>query len=365
MAWESHYRKDNPNGLKATQGGSSAFRFSVNPWPNENDQLSRLTLNGSHTQKEFVQGQTIITDITVDNLDENAKERLVGQVYHPVTGEIVPGAKAYINADGKVVIEMPQGVVDENGKLNKNSIFYKDANYRGIQNLDVKFFARPRTAEEFKTLAETPDDYGETGTYTGSNAGTKTINHNGQEVTIDLQGIDRYDHYNLIGSFKLNLDDTRYYDQSFKDAEGKNTAKHVYSTVIPGQAFSVDMYIPDEMKKDGELDKTLHPNQKTKDEMETARDNQQVVAEVNWSFIHKENEGKKEEDQWKLIYDKDTLPTSFSVIAPKSAKPGDFVAVPLVYTYTNGSTDTHWFHFVVKESDNNRPVYQAEVGPQG
>ena len=31
MAWEGKYTKDNPNGLKATQGDSAAFTFTVNP----------------------------------------------------------------------------------------------------------------------------------------------------------------------------------------------------------------------------------------------------------------------------------------------------------------------------------------------
>ncbi|MCY3041207.1 G5 domain-containing protein [Aerococcus sp. JJEM-2022c] len=57
--------------------------------------------------------------------------------------------------------------------------------------------------------------------------------------------------------------------------------------------------------------------------------------------------------------------TSLSVKAPTNAKAGDFVAIPVEYTYTNGSTDTHWFHFVVQDSDNNKPEYHAEVGFQG
>lgn len=74
---ESNYLKDNPNGpLWATQGPSSAYGFAVNPWPNENDMLSLIKLNGSHNKKEFVQGQTITTDITIENLDDNAKKKI-------------------------------------------------------------------------------------------------------------------------------------------------------------------------------------------------------------------------------------------------------------------------------------------------
>lgn len=216
MAWEEgHYTKDNPSGLKATEGPNVAFTFTINPWPNENDRLSLIKLNGTDDQKEFVQGQTITTKVKVENLDENARLRLVGQVYHPITGEVVEGAKAYINDEGKVVVDMPKGAVDENGNINKDSIFYKDPKYKGIQNLEVKFFARPRTKAEFEqNIANNDENYG---TYTQTGAGTRIINHRGEDVEVDLQGIDRYDHYNLISGFKINLDDTRYYDQGFID----------------------------------------------------------------------------------------------------------------------------------------------------
>ena len=354
IAWKGNYTKDNPNGSKATQGTSSAFGFTVNPWPNENDQLSVIKLNGSHNQKEFVQGQTITTKVKVENLDENARERLVGQVYHPITGEVVPGAKAYINENDYVVVEMPKGAIDEKGNINKGSIFYKDPKYKALQNLEVKFFARPRTEEEFRAIGIAAN-YGEDH-YTSTGAGTETINHKGKDVVIDKQGIDRYDHYNEIGRFKINLDDTRYYDQGFIDGNKDDTSKHTSSAVRPGEEFEVNLYIPEDKK-----DKDLFPNQKTPEEMEAAKDNNQAVGTIDWQFINKINEGKKSEDQWKLEYDESTLPTTFKITPPKSAKAGEFVAVPLTYTYTNGSTDTHWFHFVVQESTNNRPDYFVQV----
>ena len=352
MAWEGHYTKDNPNGLKATEGSNVAFTFTVNPWPNENDRLSLIKLNGTHDQKEFVQGQTITTKVKVENLDENARLRLVGQVYHPITGEVVEGAKAYINDEGMVVVEMPKGAVDENGNINKDSIFYKDPKYKGIQNLEVKFFARPRTAGEFRAIV----DSNMGGFYTQTGAGTRIINHKGEDIEVDLQGIDRYDHYNLIGGFKINLDDTRYYDQGFIDGNKDDTSKHTSSAVKPGEEFEVNLYVPEDKK-----DKDLFPNQKTPEEMEAAKENAQAVGSIDWQFIDKINEGKNEEDKWKLEYDESTLPTTFKITPPKSAKAGEFVAVPLTYTYTNGSTDVHWFHFVVQESTNNKPEYEVKV----
>ena len=353
MAWEGKYKKDNPYGPYATQGGSATFTFTVNPWPNENDKLSLIKLNGSHDKKEFVQGQTINTGVKVENLDANARERLVGQVYHPITGKVVEGAKAYIDENDRVVVEMPKGAVDENGNINEDSIFYNDVDYKGLQNLEVKFFARPRTAAEFRAIIENDED--NYGTYTSTGAGEATINHKGTDVVIDKQGIDRYDHYNLIGGFKLNLDDTRYYDQGFIDGNQDDTSKHISSAVKPGEEFNVDLYVPEDKK-----DKDLFPNQKTPKEMQDAKDAKQATASVDRSFLKKANEGKKPEDQWQLEFD-ESNPTSLKIIPPKSAKAGEFVAVPLTYTYTNGSTDVHWFHFVVQESTYIKPEYETQV----
>ena len=354
MAWEGRYLRDNANGLKATQGDNAAFSFTVNPWPNENDKLSLIKLQGEYKDKVFVQGQKVNTGVKVQNLDENAKKRLVGQVYNPNTGKVVPGAKAYIDENGIVQVEMPKGVINEDGTLNKDSIFYKDNDYKGIQSLDVKFFARPRTEAEFRAVGKEAN-FGED-KYTQTGAGTKTINHNGEDVEVDLQGIDRYDHYNLIGNLKLNLDDTRYYDQGFQDGNSEDTSKHTSSAVQPGEEFEVNLYVPEDKK-----DKDVFPNQKTPEEMEAAKDNNQAIGSIDKKFIDKINEGKEEKDKWKIDYDESTLPTTFKVTPPKSAKAGDFVAVPLTYTYTNGSTDTHWFHFVVQESTYIRPEYGTEV----
>ena len=240
---------------------------------------------------------------------------------------------------------------DENGKsiINEDSIFNTKA-YKGIQQLDVKFFARPRTAEEFAKIAETPDDLGSTGTYVETGAGTADINHKGTNVTIDKQGIDRYDHYNLIGDFKLNLDDTRYYDQKFEDGNGDDTSKVTSSAVKPGEPFKVGIVEPE---NPGETDKSA-------DDMNGAESRGEASGKLIMDFINRENEGKAEEDQWKVDLKKGDI-SNFTITPPKSAKAGDFIAIPIEYTYTNGSKDVHWFHFVVQESTYIKPEYDTQV----
>ncbi|MGX7105491.1 G5 domain-containing protein [Globicatella sanguinis] len=354
FGFNDNYTRDNPN-IKFF-GDSFILGYKVNPWPNENDKLEELKLNKNNydeKSKYFVQGQEIDTGIKVDNIDENAKERIVGQVYNPITGKIVPGASAYIGDNGNIHIKMPEGALkkDENGKtvINENSIF-NTPEFKGLQTFDVQFFARPRTADEFKTIAETPDGSGEIGIYTETGAGTADINHKGTNVTIDKQGIDRYDHYNLIGSFNLNLDDTRYYDQKFEDGNGDDTTKVTSSAVKPGEPFKVGIVEPE---NSGETDKSA-------EEMNEAEARGEASGNLIMDFIERQNKGKAEVDQWKVELHKGDI-ANFTITPPKSAKAGDFMAIPIEYTYTNGSKDVHWFHFVVQESDYIKPEYETQV----
>ncbi len=374
MAWEGKYTKDNANGLKATQGDSANFYFTVNPWPNENDKLQLIKLEGEYKDKVFVQGQEVDTGIKVENLDDNAKERLVGQVYNPNTGKIVPGASAYIDENGIVKIRMPKGALkqDASGKyvVDEKSIF-NTADYKGIQHLDVRFFARPRTKGEFENVASKNNEFTNgDAKYTETGAGSATINHKGQDVEIDKQGIDRYDHYNLIGKFNLNLDDTRHYEQEFKDDKGNTLDEHTSTKVIPGQDFSVQIKDPAETggtkKTGGEMDGAYSRGEasgKLKAEFLDIA-NKQIADDLGVDFKEFITSDEYADKRWTVDGKSDNI-SKFTIRAPKQAKAGDFLALPVEYTYTNGSIDTHWFHFVVQETNNNKPEYLAEVGPQG
>ena len=351
FGFKDDYIQDNP--ANHFFKGNFGITYKVNPWPNENDKLELLKLNGQYNEKVFVQGQDIDTGIKVDNIDDNAKERLVGQVYNPITGKIVPGASAYIADDGNIHVKLPEGALkkDKSGKtvINEDSIF-NTPDFKALQNLDVKFFARPRTADEFKAIADAGEEEWDKGTYVGTGAGSATINHNGKDVTIDKQGIDRYDHYNLIGNFKLNLDDTRYYDQRFEDGNGDDTSKVTSSAVKPGEPFKVGIVEPE---NPGDTDKSA-------EEMNEAEKKGEASGRLIMDFINRENKGKAPEDQWKVDVDPADI-SNFTITPPKSAKAGDFIAIPLEYTYTNGSKDVHWFHFVVQESTYIKPEYDAQV----
>ena len=99
---------------------------------------------------------------------------------------------------------------------------------------------------------------------------------------------------------------------------------------------------------------------KTADEMNEAEGRGEAAGKLIMDFINRENKGKAEANQWKVKTDPNDI-ASFTITAPESAKAGDFIAIPVEYTYTNGSKDTKWFHFVVQESTYIKPEYDAQV----
>ena len=76
-----HYKEKNID--KAKQIFSESFvSFVMNPYPNENDKFKIIKLNGAEATDVIpAKGQLVKTGARIDNLDENAYERLVSQTY--------------------------------------------------------------------------------------------------------------------------------------------------------------------------------------------------------------------------------------------------------------------------------------------
>lgn len=385
FAWKDEYKKDTIAKKKQFFNATDSIATTFNPYPNENDELYTMNVVGDTTvNKAFVKGQLIHTGAKIENIDANGAKRIVGQVYFP-TGEIVEGTSTFVvtedNKDeiakkfpnetinvGDVMVQMPQGALQ-----NKNGQF-NDLKFAGVQNLEAKFYARPRTEKEFKEIVNKLNNGDEDIDYkfVETGAGNQTIKFKGADVVVPKQGFDCYDHYNLLGNIKINLDDTRHYDQSFghtDDATGKVTDSNdrTYFDIAPDVEFDVNMYEPGEKEK--------KPHQKSDTEMKKADQREEVRGDINFEFVEKANKqiakdlGKdvkdlEDDEKWKVEL-KDGDITKFKITAPKRAKAGDFIAVPVTYTYTNGSKDSHWFHFVVQENPKNVSDYNVQKGSAG
>ncbi|MGX6485643.1 MAG: G5 domain-containing protein [Aerococcus sanguinicola] len=361
IGWKSEYTQNNPNN-KLLEGTNFATGFSVNPYPNENKNLSIISVVGeTNVAKVPVQGQYLKTGARIENLLPEDYTRITSEVYHP-DGTVVDPKEAQailVTPDNQaeiakevgevnpadIVFKMPQGALQD-----PNSIF-NNKRFNGIQNLNVRFFARPRTADEFSAIVKEANDLQgyEDKFYVPTGAGAEVINHNGQTVTIDKQGIARYDHYNKVGEITVNLDDTRYYDQTFNRIQGpKDTA---YSNALrPGKSIT--------LKINSRSGEGSDPS-KSYEDMQGA----QSQGRANGKLVEKFKKDA-EAKGWK-VETKPGNPSEFTVTAPADAQPGDTMYLPIEYTYTNGSKDTHAFYFVVRDSDNNVPVYHAEIGYQG
>ncbi|MCY3030317.1 G5 domain-containing protein [Aerococcus sp. Group 1] len=362
FAWKSEYTRDNPN-TKMFTGKDFATGFSVNPYPNENKNLSIISVVGeTNVAKVPVQGQYLKTGARIENLLPEDYTRITSEVYHP-DGTVVdpkearailvtPDNQAELTAQvgavnpGDIVFKMPEGALQD-----PNSIFNNNK-FRGIQNLRARFFARPRTADEFKNIVnEINTNQGYTDKYyVETGAGTQVINHNGQAVTIDKQGIARYDHYNKVGEITVNLDDTRYYDQTFNRIQDPTKDTDYSNALRPGKSITLKINSPSGVGSD--------PS-KSYDDMKNA----QAEGRTNGKLVDQFKKAA-EAKGWKVETTPGN-PSEFTVTAPADAQPGDTMYLPIEYTYTNGSKDTHAFYFVVQDSDNNVPAYHAEIGYQG
>lgn len=155
-------------------------------------------------------------------------------------------------------------------------------------------------------------------------------------------------------------------------ATEKKASDHKFSKVYPGQDFEIRIKDPqgdeaDGIRKSGaDMDAAYHAGQATgalnKEFLEVA--NRQIAENLGVDYNEFITNEDYKEKRWSIDGKEDNI-SHFTIHAPKNAKAGDFLALPVEYTYTNGSQDIHWFHFVVQETNNNRPEYLAEVGAQG
>ncbi len=99
--------------------------------------------------------------------------------------------------------------------------------------------------------------------------------------------------------------------------------------------------------------------------MQDAVDKGEASVEIDQNFINTQNAKLNPDNRWIVEPSKEGGASNFTIIPPKTSEPGDHFSFPVTYTYTNGSTDVHWFHFVVQKSDNNAPKYRAKAGFEG
>lgn len=328
--------------------------YSVVPFPNENKNGGLITLNTDDIyefEKEIkpVQNQVIDTGIKVNNLlthdsftfnDEDGNEvtiegyndasRLVGQAYDK-DGNPLKDVRVYYE-DDQVKIELPKGALENN-----DSVFNRiDGPYRNYRDLNIELFMAPRTEDQLKV---------------------EVLEYNSEATNLNQDKFARYNTYNKVGKFTLNIDDKSNYQIGFSKDEtnADGTIKKVDETytlkeLTAGKEYEIDT------SSNHEINKALF-----KDAF-VAAEKGEVKMTLDQGDI------KKLQDKgWTVTTSADADPAGgyslgdIVVRPPLDAEIGDEGILRAYYDFTNGSRQTFILPYRVTAEGIEKPHYDHQT----
>ncbi|WP_087116883.1 G5 domain-containing protein [Corynebacterium urinipleomorphum] len=309
-AWMGKYTKENPNGLKATQGDNAAFRAVVNPWPSENIECNPITVSWEDFEKHVIVAgdETKVGHINIPALTGGGTDDSISRM----VVEAYDGNGKFIGTTDPAVSGGEQNLrVDDNG-----DIYFTWPEYRGTdlatdKNVNFSVLAQPRSVGQLQAAAE-HNNSGEGKAFDSSNS------------------LERYSKANVIDSKAFSLDDTEYHDPKY----GKTSA-----TIISG------------------VDSATGPLA-TEPQKVTFTQVPDLIADLKKKKDQGGFEAKVKLDKkyvyagWSVEMDKETH--EVTVTAPENPEPGTFALPKVVVEYSNGSTDV--LELLVVVDPNNTQV---------
>ena len=196
-AWQSNYKKDNPSGLKATEGDSSVFSATVNPWPSENIECNPITVSWENWEKHVIVpgDETKVGTVNIPAVqndgEDDSMSRMVVEAYD--------GNGKFIGTTDPEASGGTQNLrIDEK----TGDIYFTWPEYRGTdlatdKNVNFSVLAKPRTVDQLQAAADHNNEWGENKAFDSSNSLT------------------RYSKANVIDSKAFSLDDTEYHDPKY------------------------------------------------------------------------------------------------------------------------------------------------------
>ena len=312
-AWQSNYKKDNPEGAYATQGGSATFGATVNPWPSENIECNPISV--SWESAEVSEKHVIVPDeetkvgtINVPALQnggtDDSLSRMVVEAYDGngkfigTTDPSVSGGEQLLRVDEKT-----------------GDIFFTWPEYRGTdqatdKNVNFSVLAKPRDVDQLQAATE--------------------HNNGGIGKAFDSSNLlDRYSKANVIDSKAFSLDDTEYHDPKYDKTDasiisGVDSATGPLATEPQKVTFT---QVPDLIK---DLEK------------EKGEGGFEAKVSLDEKYVY---------DGWTVEMDEDY---NVTVTAPEEPKPGTFARPVVTVEYSNGSTDE--LELLVVVDPNNTQV---------
>lgn len=310
-AWQSNYKKDNPSGLKATEGDSSAFSATVNPWPSENIECNPITVSWESFEKHVIVpgDETKVGTVNIPAVQNDGKDDSMSRM----VVEAYDGNGKFIGTTDPEASGGTQNLrIDEK----TGEIFFTWPEYRGTdlatdKNVNFSVLAKPRTVDQLQAAADHNNEWGENKTFDSSNS------------------LDRYSKANVIDSKEFSLDDTEDHDPKYDKTDasiisGVDSATGPLATEPQKVVFKqVPDLIANLAKKKGD-------------------GGFEAKVEIDEKYVY---------EGWTVDIDEDY---NVTVTAPENPKPGSFAQPKITVEYSNGSTDV--LQLLVVVDPNNTQV---------
>ncbi|WP_339017437.1 G5 domain-containing protein [Corynebacterium hesseae] len=310
-AWQGRYTKDNPNGLKATQGASATFGAVVNPWPSENIECNPITVSWESFEKHvIVPGEetkvgTINVPAVQNGGTDDSMSRMVVEAYD--------GNGKFIGTTDPAASGGTQNLrIDEA----TGEVFFTWPEYRGTdlatdKNVNFSVLAKPRTVDQLQAANDNNNPEGEGKAFDSSNSLT------------------RYNKANVIDSKAFSLDDTEYHSPKYDKTDasiisGVDSATGPIATEPQKVTFTQTPDLIKELAKkkgDGGFEAKVSLDEK---------------------YVY---------EGWTVEMDEDY---NVTVTAPENPRPGTFARPVVTVEYSNGSTDE--LELLVVVDPNNTQV---------
>ena len=294
-AWQSNYKKYDPNEPKATEGDNAIFGATVNPWPNENIECNPITVSWENWEKHVIVpgDETKVGTINVPALQnggtDDSMSRMIVEAYD--------GNGKFI---GTTDPEASGGTKNLRIDETTGDIYFTWPEYRGTdlatdKNVNFSVLAQPRSVNELQAATEHNND--------GIGAAFEASN-----------SLNRYSKTNVVDSGGVTLDNTNLHNPKYDENE-----KHITSEIgeDAGEGRHIVTFTP-VADSDGN---TL----------------QDLIDKFN-ATVELDEEASNIYDGWDVKLNEDYTVTVKSP-GGKDTRPGTFAQPIIKVTYSNGSTD--------------------------
>ena len=293
-AWQGNYTKDHSGNLYATQGSSSAFGATVNPWPSENIECNPITVSWESFEKHvIVPGEetkvgTVNIPAVQNGGTDDSMSRMVVEAYD--------GNGKFIGTTDPAASGGTQNLrIDANG-----DIYFTWPEYRGTdlatdKNVNFSVLAKPRTVDQLQAAAK-HNTGGEGKAFDSSNSLT------------------RYNTPNVIDSKAFSLDDTEYHNPQYDKTD---------ASIISGVESETGPLATEPQK----VVFTQTPDLIKELAKKKAEGGFEATVELDEKYVY---------EGWTVEMDDDY---NVTVTAPENPKPGTFARPKITVEYSNGSTD--------------------------